>query len=113
MASRAASDRAVNLLAFSSRRGAESHRWSRLRAAVGLPIIIGLEAAQCGGIEVRHGPEAHPGARPVKQVEACAGRRGGTAVLQIRTSPDERVDDMLVVVETQSPDAAIVNVIEP
>ncbi len=113
MASRAASDRAVNLLACSSRRGAESHRWSRLRAAVGLPIIIGLEAAQCGGIDVRHGPEAHPGARPVQQVEAFAGRRCGTAVLQIRNRPDEQVDDMLVVLENQSADDAIVNVIEP
>src|SRR4029077_3284667 len=113
MASRGASDRAVNLLARSSRRCAESHRRSRLRAAVGLPIIIGLEAAQCGGIDVRHGPEAHPGARPVQQVEAFAGRRCGTAVLQIRNRPDEQIDDMLVVVENQSADDAIVNVIEP
>src|SRR3984893_2860301 len=93
--------------------GAESHRWSRLRAAVGLPIIIGLEAAQCGGIDVRHGPEAHPGARPVQQVEAFAGRRCGTAVLKIRDRPDEQVYNMLVVLENQSADHAVVNVIEP
>src|SRR4029077_3947219 len=106
-------DRLVRFLACSSRRSAESQRWSRLRAAVRLPIIIRLEAAQCGGVDVRHGPEAHPGARPVQQVEAFAGRRCGTAVLQIRNRPDEQIDDMLVVVENQSADDAIVNVIEP
>ena len=33
----------------------EPRRWSRLRAAVGLPIIVVLEAAQYGGVDIRHG----------------------------------------------------------
>ena len=49
----------------------------------------------------------------MQQIEAFAGGRCGTAVLQIRGRPDEQVDDMLVVLENQSPDHAVVNVIEP
>jgi hypothetical protein len=49
----------------------------------------------------------------VQQVEAFAGGRCGTAVLQIRSRPDEQVNDMLVVLENQSADDAVVNVIEP
>src|SRR5947207_13629996 len=49
----------------------------------------------------------------MQQVEALACRRYGPAVVSIRNRPDEQVDDMLVVLENQSADDAVVNVIEP
>ena len=49
----------------------------------------------------------------MQQVEALACRRCGPAVVSIRNRPDEQVDDMLVVLENQSADDAVMNVIEP